>query len=121
LARCIAVHGQDWLTPALQKSLQSVRSMGDPHARPISFGVYRDGELRAGEFGVVSGRVYTSYSGYHDEDSAGTVQMVLTVQYLRDEGFAFLDLGMPMAYKDRLGAQNIGIHRFIPLFRAARD
>jgi Leu/Phe-tRNA-protein transferase len=63
--------------------------------------------------------VYTSYSGYRDEDSAGTVQMLLTGRYLRDRGFAFWDLGMPLDYKDRLGAKNLSPEEFVELFRSA--
>jgi Leu/Phe-tRNA-protein transferase len=69
---------------------------------------------------VKVGSVYTSYSGYHDEASAGTVQMILTAEYLRDAGFAFLDLGMPLPYKYTLGAVDIGIKRFTDIFREAR-
>jgi Leu/Phe-tRNA-protein transferase len=120
MERCIHVHGDDWLTPPLKESLIRIRTYKDLNVRPISFGVYRNGELKAGEFGVLTGRVYTSYSGYYDENSAGTVQMVLTAQYLQEQGFAFLDLGMPLAYKDTLGACTIVPQCFVRLFRAAR-
>jgi Leu/Phe-tRNA-protein transferase len=117
--RCVETHGDDWLTPPLQKSIRAIRAFNNGLARPVSFGVYRNGELAAGEFGVVTGRVYTSYSGYRDEDSAGTVQLALTGRYLRDSGFAFWDLGMPLDYKDRLGARNISPRLFVDLFRKA--
>jgi Leu/Phe-tRNA-protein transferase len=65
------------------------------------------------------GRVYTSYSGYRDEDSAGTVQLVLTGRWLRDQGFDFWDLGMPLDYKDRLGAINMEPGDFVPRYRKA--
>ncbi|MDR0877119.1 MAG: GNAT family N-acetyltransferase, partial [Treponema sp.] len=87
LKRCVDIHGEGWLTRPLQDSLRAIRRGSGLPVRPVSFGVYRDGELRAGEFGVAAGRVYTSYSGYYDEDNAGTVQMVLMSQYLRDQGF----------------------------------
>ncbi|MDR2019728.1 MAG: GNAT family N-acetyltransferase [Treponema sp.] len=141
LERCVLVHGADWLTPPLLEKLVEIRrtAAGDggdnsknrwisPYARrrgprrtvlPVSFGLYRDGELVAGEFGTVIGRVYTSYSGYRDEDSAGTAQLVLTGRYLRDTGYAFWDLGMPMDYKDRLGAVNVDPRRFVELYRGA--
>jgi hypothetical protein len=45
--------------------------------------------------------------------------LVLTGRYLRDCGFAFWDLGMPMEYKDHLGARNIGPRCFVELFRRA--
>lgn len=122
--RCVQVHGGDWLTPPLLQSLREVRAAGggggDPAApKPVSFALYREGKLVAGEFGVVSGRVYTSYSGYRDENSSGTVQLALTGRYLRDAGFAFWDLGMPLDYKDRLGARNISPRLFVDLFRKA--
>jgi Leu/Phe-tRNA-protein transferase len=103
----------------LLAGVRAIRAFKNGLVRPVSFGLYRDGELAAGEFGVVAGRVYTSYSGYRDEDSAGTVQMILTGRYLRDAGFAFWDLGMPLGYKDRLGARNISPGLFVELFRQA--
>lgn len=120
LEKCVHIHGDDWLTPPLQERLTWIRTYEDLKVRPVSFGVYRNGELKAGEFGVVTGRVYTSYSGYYDENSAGTVQMVLTAQYLQEQGFAFLDLGMPLAYKDTLGACTLVPQYFVRLFRSAR-
>lgn len=121
--RCVEVHGGDWLTPPLLESIRQVRALSDKGrtpggVRPVSFGLYRDGRLVAGEFGMLAGRVYTSYSGCRDENSAGTVQLILTGRWLRDQGFAFWDLGMPLDYKDRLGAMNIPPERFVPLFRA---
>ncbi|MDR1374004.1 MAG: GNAT family N-acetyltransferase [Treponema sp.] len=141
LERCVRVHGADWLTPPLLEKILEIRRTAagnsggrprdkwiSPYARrrgprktalPVSFGLYRDGKLVAGEFGTVMGRVYTSYSGYRDEDSAGTAQLVLTGRYLRDAGYTFWDLGMPMDYKDRLGAVNVDPRRFVALYRGA--
>ncbi|MHC6201937.1 GNAT family N-acetyltransferase [Breznakiellaceae bacterium SP9] len=90
------------------------------YLRPVSFGVYRDGELKAGEFGIIQGRVYTSYSGYFDEENAGTVQLILMTQFLQSAHFDFLDFGMPLPYKYDLGAQDIEPPRFVRLFRNAQ-
>ncbi|MDR2447946.1 MAG: GNAT family N-acetyltransferase [Treponema sp.] len=119
--RCVAVHGDEWLTEPLLKALRFLRGVKTVSARPISFGVYRDGELKAGEFGVLAGGVYTSYSGYYDEDNAGSVQMILMARHLEERGAPFLDLGMPLPYKDDLGAANIPPRRFVPLFREGRE
>jgi Leu/Phe-tRNA-protein transferase len=119
LANCVRVHGDNWLTWPLCESIRRIRKIPGCPVRPVCFGAYRDGELKAGEFGVVSGRVYTSYSGYHDEKSSGTVQMLLTGRYLRDSGFAFWDLGMPLDYKEKLGAKNLNPAEFVELFRGA--
>ncbi|GHV56762.1 hypothetical protein AGMMS49579_21710 [Spirochaetia bacterium] len=113
---CATVHGEDWLTPPLRESFRQIRANPGCPVRPIAFGLYREGRLTAGEFGVIAGKVYTSYSGYYDEDSAGTVQLILTGRYLRDAGFAFWDLGMPLEYKTRLGAREVERGEFLELF-----
>jgi Leu/Phe-tRNA-protein transferase len=119
LDKCVCIHGSDWLTPPLVGILKSLhRGNADP--KPVSFAVYREGKLKAGEIGVAIGRVYTSYSGYYEEDNAGTVQMILMARWLEENGFAFLDLGMPLDYKTGLGAKNISPRRFVELFRTAR-
>ncbi|MDR3020341.1 MAG: GNAT family N-acetyltransferase [Treponema sp.] len=135
--RCVEKHGNDWLTEPLVDTIKQIRASalnGNPglsteaknrfpeaRAYPTSFALYRDGKLAAGEFGVVCGRVYTSYSGFYDEDNAGAVQLILTTQYLQEQGFLFFDLGMPMSYKDDLGAVNIEADEFVRLFRLANS
>jgi Leu/Phe-tRNA-protein transferase len=119
--RCIAVHGDDWLTPPLVDAIKTIRQNRPHGVYPASFALYRDGKLVAGEFGVIAGRVYTSYSGYYDESNAGTVQLILTARYLEEHGFAFFDLGMPLDYKTALGATDVSPREFVELFRAARE
>ncbi|GHV49955.1 leucyl/phenylalanyl-tRNA--protein transferase [Spirochaetia bacterium] len=118
--RCAEVYGEGWLTKPLRDALRKIREQNDPSARPFSFGVYRDGELRAGEFGTITGRVYTSYSGYHDESNAGKAQMILTARWLRDNGFAFWDLGMPLPYKTEMGAVDLNTKEFLRIFREGK-
>ncbi|MCL2244661.1 MAG: GNAT family N-acetyltransferase [Treponema sp.] len=125
--RCIEKHGADWLVPPLVECIKKIRQKAGEgeeglmlpaaEAFPSSFALYRNGKLVAGEFGVVCGNVYTSYSGYFDEDNAGTVQIILTARYLQEHGFSFLDFGMPMNYKTDLGAVDISPAEFVRLFR----
>ncbi|MDR1748017.1 MAG: leucyl-tRNA--protein transferase [Spirochaetaceae bacterium] len=117
LSRCAAVHGDDWLTAPLRHRFTGLHRSGGYPVRMRSFGLYREGKLAAGEFGVSVGRVYTSYSGYYEENSAGTVQMILTSRYLESAGFALWDLGMPMEYKSRLGAVSLSREEFLGVFR----
>jgi Leu/Phe-tRNA-protein transferase len=118
--RCLEVHGEDWLTPPLIAALRNIRRNRMYKAYPVSFALYRNGKLAAGEFGVKVGRVYTSYSGYYDESNAGTVQLILAARFLQEHGFAFFDLGMPMDYKTDLGAVDISPEKFVRLFRDAQ-
>ena len=123
LNRCMEIHGQDWLTPPLIDAIKTIRGIDDGKARnffnvrPTSFALYRDGKLVAGQFGITTGRVYTSYSGYYDESNAGTVQLIKTAEYLRDNDFTFFDLGMPLDYKSDLGAWDISPEEFVRRFR----
>ena len=118
--RCVEKHGADWLTPPLVESIKEIRrTRPTGNAYPSSFSLYKDDTLVAGEFGVICGNVYTSYSGYYDECNAGTVQLILLTKYLQEQGFLFFDLGMPMNYKLDLGAVNITPEEFVSLFRAA--
>ena len=103
LQECVQTHGDDWLTPELCSILSDLHrtSMTDPEKAnpcvgPVSFALYRDGILVAGEIGIQVGCAYTSYSGFRLEDSAGTVQLVLTGRFLKESGFSLWDLGMPM-------------------------
>jgi Leu/Phe-tRNA-protein transferase len=127
--RCVEKHGCDWLTPPLVDCIKKIRQnavenhpvQGSlspvPYAYPASFALYRDGKFAAGEFGVVCGKVYTSYSGFYEEDNAGTVQIILAARYLQEHGFSFFDMGMPLDYKTDLGAVDISPGEFVKLFR----
>ena len=119
--RCLDIHGESWLTPPLVDAIKTIRQDTLRRVHPMSFALYRDGKLVAGEFGVKIGRVYTSYSGYYDECNAGTVQLILTTRYLQEQGYDFFDLGMPLDYKTDLGAVNISPEQFVSLFRSAQD
>ena len=123
LERCAQVHGEDWLTPALRRGFHALRKAQAPDSDPrmAAFGLYREGRLVAGEFGVAVGKVYTSYSGYKDENSAGTVQLILTGRLLRDWGFAFWDLGMVLPYKGELGARTLDRREFLDRFLQAQS
>jgi Leu/Phe-tRNA-protein transferase len=120
LNRCIKVHGDHWLTPPLISAIRTIRRDRLHGVYPTTFALYRKDKLVAGDFGIIVGKVYTSYSGYHDENNSGTVQLILITRYLEEHGFAFFDLGMPIDYKSSLGAIDIGMEEFVACFRAAQ-
>ena len=116
LDNCIRIHGDEWLTSPLVNTIREIRSGTNMPVKPVSFALYRNEKLAAGEFGIIAGRVYTSYSGYFEENNAGTVQMIKTAQYLEKSGFSFWDLGMPLDYKLTIGAREISRKEFLGLF-----
>jgi Leu/Phe-tRNA-protein transferase len=121
LDQCITVHGDDWLTPPLVSAIRTIRQNKLHGVYPATFSLYRNGKLVAGDLGIITGKVYTSYSGYHDENNSGTVQLILITRYLEEHGFAFFDLGMPIDYKNNLGAIDISQGIFAILFRDAQE
>jgi Leu/Phe-tRNA-protein transferase len=121
LDKCIEIHGDDWLTEPLVNIIRKIRENENMPVRPVSFALYREGKLAAGEFGILCDRVYTSYSGYYEEPNAGSVQMILTAQWLDNMAFAFWDLGMTLPYKLTLGAREISRKEFMTHFRNARS
>lgn len=116
--RCVERHGESLLTPAFRHCLKAMREDG-ALPRPVSFALYKDDRLVAGDIGIQTGKIYTSYSGYYekDEPSSGMAQLILMARYLEKNGFAFLDFGPGNSqYKSRLGAVGMTHSEFKKLF-----
>jgi len=87
-------------------------------------GLYdRRGRLVAGEMGLRTGKVYTSLTGFMDRRdpdllNVGKLQLFRLGEWLRDEGYAFWNLGHPyMQYKLDLGAKVTERAEFLKRFR----
>lgn len=122
LAGCLETHGPGWLRPPLLAAFRELaaRPLG-AGPRLLSFELRRDGELVAGEFGALLGACYTSYSGFRRENGAGSVQLAATGRALEAAGVRLWDLGMPMAYKTALGAEDLPRSDFLRKFRGLRS
>jgi Leu/Phe-tRNA-protein transferase len=88
--------------------------------RMCSFELWREGRLVAGEIGCAVGCSYTSFSGFHAEPSAGSVQQALTARLLARAGFCHWDLGQEHAYKLAMGAVMVPRADFLGRLHAAR-
>jgi len=116
LERLLDYHGADcWLGPAYRALMRALpfEPEGGFALHGIELWSTRREELVAGELGYTIGRTYTSLSGFCRRDGPeqrhlGTLQIVRLAERLRDAGYAFWNLGQPMAYKRALGA------RFVP-------
>jgi Leu/Phe-tRNA-protein transferase len=118
-------HGFNWFFPKLVKTFTDSNSTLPTNDKThiVSFELWtKDGELIAGEVGVVCGACYTSYSGFMREDGSGTIQMFAMVQLLRQCGFRLWDLGMGLTYKfETYGGIDVPRETFLTRFRAVRD
>lgn len=145
---CRARHGEAWLYPRIVEAFRRIHDAGRDGGPGVEAVVVsrRDGaatgrravrlhstELRreedddgettivAGELGYTVGDVYTSLTGFSDEDGAGSAQLAATGAILRRRGFRLWDLGMWLDYKERLGARLTPRAEFVEEIRRARE
>lgn len=110
-------HGADWLTEPLVKAFSEMhKHRASYKTKFTSFSLYEKDTLVAGEFGYLSGSVYTSLSGYTHVSGAGTVQLVALSAFLHKAGVEIWDLGMDLPYKSDLGAQTLLRSEYRDLF-----
>jgi Leu/Phe-tRNA-protein transferase len=111
----LAIHGQPMQATVTNDTISSNQPQSSSLVQPTKVLVRmysvelwdnRTNELVAGELGyTVGGFMYTSLTGFTRQDSAGSVQLAAWGRFLQQKQFAIWDLGMDMAYKRQLGAQ----------------
>ncbi|KAL9179352.1 hypothetical protein ACHAXT_008642 [Thalassiosira profunda] len=80
----------------------------------------KTGALAGGELGYSVGGVYSSLTGFSDEDAAGSCQLVALGKLLERCGFEYWDLGMDLDYKRRLGATIAQRTEFLGIVKRSR-
>jgi Leu/Phe-tRNA-protein transferase len=77
----------------------------------VSVALYMDGQLAAGDLGILAKKTYLSLTGFHDAPSAGSAQLILLAGELVKKGIELWDFGTTTyrwdAYKLQLGAQKM--------------
>jgi len=88
----------------------------------ISVSLYLDGQLVAGELGILTNKAYLSLTGFHDKPYAGSAQLILLARELGKKGIVFLDFGPSTSlwdpYKLRLGAKIMTTEEYQKLLRS---
>lgn len=101
----VAQYDETWVVPPLIDALKRIHDNPDDEVSVDSVELWnKDGELVAGELGFITHNAYASLCGFHIEDNSGTVQMAALGTWLKENGFAYWDLGMEMDYKYVYGA-----------------
>ncbi|KOR31820.1 hypothetical protein TI05_11200 [Achromatium sp. WMS3] len=113
-------HDKCWVRPQYVAALKQIRENKFYKVTPISFELWDQDEMVAGEIGYQVGACYTSLSGFYTQNSAGTIQLCATAKLLEASGFLVWDLGMVMDYKLKLGAQSVSWNSFLNIFYQAR-
>jgi len=144
VAGCHKQHGTNWLYPPIVASFRAIHEKTiDPSNRGVNAMIMANnsiqpedttpvrfytvevwnaetGALAGGELGYSVGGIYTSLTGFSNEDAAGSVQLVALGKLLTKCGFEYWDLGMDLEYKRRLGAEMIPRAEFVSNVKRTR-
>ncbi len=96
-----------WLVPPLLNVFRNIHNNPDSEVSVDSVELWHGDELVAGELGFITHNAYASLCGFHTENNSGTVQMAALGTWLKENGFAYWDLGMEMSYKYVYGATSM--------------
>lgn len=144
VAGCHKQHGTNWLYPQIVASFKAIHqrtidtnsggvnamimsnvSMEPQDVTPVRFYTVEvwnaeTGALAGGELGYSVGGIYSSLTGFSNEDAAGSVQLVALGKLLTKCGFEYWDLGMDLEYKRRLGAGMMQRSEFVRTVKRTR-
>lgn len=110
-----------WFSEEFVAMMEEMRKSGAYKIKFCSFELWDENEIVAGELGFVIGGVYSSLSGFHNVSNTGHVQLYLTNNFLKDNGFSFWDLGMELDYKIHMGGKVLTTDEFYERYAKVRD
>lgn len=108
VARCGGPRDGVWLTPRLAGLYAELHDAGFAH----SFELWAGDTLAAGMLGVVIGRAAMLETMFHSVPHAGNVNLVRTLERLRDAGVELADIQLISPHTRRLGAREIRASEF---------
>jgi leucyl/phenylalanyl-tRNA--protein transferase len=95
---------ETWITPTLRAAYERLHVLGWAHSVEVWS---LDGSLAGGLYGVVVGGLFAAESMFHRVTDASKIALVALVQQCRATGIELLDVQMPTAHLDSLGAVTV--------------
>ena len=106
-----------WIHDAMIACYRELHRRGVAHA----LGVYEDGELVGGIYGVAFGGGFAAESMFHRVRDASKVALVNLVEHLQARGFTLLDVQFLTSHLASFGCEEIPRDRYLERVRAIRD
>lgn len=98
-----------WIVDEMQEAYTALHNEGYAH----SVEAWQGDELVGGLYGVSLGRAFFGESMFADKPDASKLCFVQLVQFLREEGFSFIDCQVTTDHLLRFGAEEISRERFL--------
>ena len=108
--------GGTWIEEDIIAAYTRLHEAGDAH----SIGVWKDGELVGGLYGVDAGGVFTGESMFHREDGASKLALLFLIDHLKSRGATWLDCQVMTPHMKALGAREIPRSRFLEMLDGAQ-
>jgi leucyl/phenylalanyl-tRNA--protein transferase len=106
-----------WIHADMLRCYRALHAQG--HAQAL--GIYRDGALVGGVYGVNFGACFAAESMFHRERDASKVALVALVEHLRRRGFTLLDVQFLTHHLEQFGCEEIPRSDYLARVQAARD
>ena len=107
-----------WITPALRTAYERLHALGWAHSVEVWT---PDGTLAGGLYGVTVGGLFAAESMFHRVRDASKIALVALVQQCRAAGLVLLDVQMPSAHLESMGAVTLPRREYLRRLGAAVD
>lgn len=114
-------HESNWLVPELFKAFLPLFEKGRYPVQIVTVELWQEGQLQAGDLGILSGTRYLSLTGFYRKSGSGNILLESLAELLKKHGFELWDLGMEMDYKLKMGATLVSRVDFIKTVHQNRD
>ncbi len=115
IQQCANVERKDqdgtWIIPEMIEAYTALHDAGYAH----SVEVWSDDKIVGGLYGVSIGKAFFAESMFHIATNASKVAVIRLAEWLKKEGFLFLDAQVHTDHVATLGASDISRHNFMQL------
>jgi len=98
-----------WIQDELIESFEVLHGMGMAH----SFETYYEGKLVGGLYGLSIGKVFCGESMFSHKSDASKAAYAKLIEYLKQEGYDFVDAQVPTDHLKSLGAKEISREEYL--------